>query len=203
MDDRLKVMIAGTMKVLGKQTDKSWKAVLSTMMQNELLEPDGAEIARADKMIKESVNDFKIDGSADENIVREAKTWFINLIADDDVIQSTKIDINVMAQIVAQTGATIDSFETLFAKNEHHEKDLVDIGVLRFPDFDHPFFKLYRIKLVAWSDCSRILFHQADKNGITGEFNCRIFRPRASVIDGLTDAARRKAISAANAMFDN
>ncbi|PHH89824.1 hypothetical protein CDD83_5150 [Cordyceps sp. RAO-2017] len=168
MDDRLKIMIAGTMKALGKQTDKSWKAVLSTMMQNDLLEVDRAEVARADKLIKESSNDFKFDGSPDLNIVREVKTWFTKLIADDDVLQSTKIDIDVLARIVGQTGATIDSFETVFAKHEYHEQTLVDIGVMRFPDIDQPFFKLYRIKLVAWSDSSRILFHQEDKNGITG-----------------------------------
>ena len=58
------------------------------------------------------------------------------------MIKSTKIDIDVLAQIVAQTGATVDSFETFFAKDEHHEQTLVDIGVLRFPDIDHPFFKV-------------------------------------------------------------
>lgn len=71
MDDKLKIMIAGTMKTLAKQTDKSWGAVLSTMMQNELLEPDSAEVARADKLIKESSSDFKFDGSSDAGIVRE------------------------------------------------------------------------------------------------------------------------------------
>ena len=78
MDDQLKIMIAGTMKALGKQTDKSWNAVLSTMMQNELLEADGAEIARADKLIKENSNDFKFDGSPDASIVREVGLPSIN-----------------------------------------------------------------------------------------------------------------------------
>ncbi len=76
---------------------------------------------------------------------------------------SGKIDIKVLADIVATTGAAIDSFETFFAKNEHHEKTVVDIGVLRYPDIDQlrfisilpvllgiiffsrPFFKVYRI----------------------------------------------------------
>jgi len=52
------------------------------------------------------------------------------------------IDINVMANIVAQTGATITGLETLIYKKEHHEKTIVDIGVLRFPDPDHPYFKV-------------------------------------------------------------
>lgn len=203
LDDKLKIMIAGTMKTLGKLHDKSWKSVLSTMMQNELLEPDSTEIARADKLIKSGSSDFKFDGSPSQGIINEVKTWFVKLISDDDVLQSTRIDIDVLARIVAQTGATITSFETFFAKTEHHEQTLIDIGVLRFPDIDHPYFKLYRIKLVAWSDSTRILFHQEDKNGITGEYNSRIFRPRQSVIDGLTESARAKAIAAANAMFDD
>ncbi|KAK4183870.1 hypothetical protein QBC35DRAFT_477779 [Podospora australis] len=205
MDDGLKIMIAGTMKMLSKQNNKSWNAVLSNMMQNVLLQPDGNEVARADKLIKESSNDFKFDGSADDGIVREVKSWFTKLIADDDVLESTKIasDIDVLSEIVAKTGATVDSFESFFAKNEHHEQTLVDIGVLRFPDIDRPFFKLYRIKLVAWSDSSRVLFHQVDKNGITGEFNSRIFRPRPSVIESLSAPARAKAIDYANALFDD
>ncbi|KAH7113915.1 hypothetical protein B0J13DRAFT_573941 [Dactylonectria estremocensis] len=159
MDDKLKIMIAGTMKTLAKQTDKSWER---------------AEVARADKLIKESSSDFKFDGSSDAGIVRET---------------CIKIDIDVLANIVSQTGATVDSFETFFTKDEHYEQTLIDISVLRFPDIDHPFLRsLYRIKLVAWSDSS---------------FNSRVFRPRASVIGGLTSAAREKAIAAANAMFDD
>lgn len=47
-----------------------------------------------------------------------------------------QIDINILADIVATTGATIDSFITFFAKKEHHEKTIVDIGVLRYPDIE-------------------------------------------------------------------
>lgn len=202
LDEKLKIMIAGTMKTLAKQTDKSWPAVVAAMTQNPLLEPDATEIARADKLIKSGVSAFKFDGSPDHGICREVNTWFVNLIKDDDVLQSTKIDINVLARIVAQTGAAIETFEQFFAKNARHEKTMIDIGVLRFPDIDRPYFKLYRIKVSAWSDCSRILFVQEDKNGITGEFNSRIFRPRASVMAGMTDDARKKAIQEANAMFD-
>lgn len=99
------------------------------------------------------------------------------------------INIKVMAEIVAQTGATVDSVAALIHKIEHHEKTLVDIGVLRFPDPDHPYFKvsrardiwfvvlvpkhpamrqIYRIRLTAWSVSARYLAWQEDSNGITG-----------------------------------
>ena len=66
----------------------------------------------------------------------------MKLINDADVLAATQIDIKVLAQIVAQTGATIDSFETLVVKKESHDKTLVDIGVLRFPDLDNPHFQV-------------------------------------------------------------
>ncbi|KAK1538995.1 uncharacterized protein CCOS01_00309 [Colletotrichum costaricense] len=142
MDDDLKIMIAGTMKSLAAQKDKSWAAVLSTMMQNPLLEADRDEVARSDKLIKESSSAFKFDGSSDAGIVKEVHSWFVNLISDSDVLESTQIKIGDLADIVSQTGATVDSFESFFGKNEHHERTLIDIGVLRFPDIDRPFFKV-------------------------------------------------------------
>ncbi|KAK5048602.1 hypothetical protein LTR84_005693 [Exophiala bonariae] len=204
MDDELKIMIAGTMKDLGRvpPNQRSWDKVISIFMQNPLLEPHSdPELVRADKFIKNSSGDFKFDGSPNAAIVQEVKTWFTKLIADDDVIKSTKIDVEVLAKIVAQTGATVDSFETFFAKHEYHEKTLVDIGVLRFPDAFNPYFKVYRIQLVAWSDSSRILFHQEDKNGITGEYHCRKFKPRDAVISELKEQTKKLAIKQAEDLF--
>ncbi|KAJ6620954.1 hypothetical protein B0H10DRAFT_1875405 [Mycena sp. CBHHK59/15] len=205
MDDKLKIMIAGTMRVLSKipPPQRSWDKVIETMMQNTLLEPVGSDnINRVDKFIKEGTNVFKFDGSPDTTIMREVETWFTNLINDEDVLKSTKIDINVVGAIVAQTGATIDAIETLIYKSESHEKTLVDIGVLRFPDIDNPYFKVYHIKLVAWSQSQRILMVQNDTNGITGVYNCRKFKPRASVINGMKKEVKQKAISEAEHIFD-
>jgi hypothetical protein len=47
-----------------------------------------------------------------------------------------------MAEIVARTGTMVESLSTLFYRKEKHEKTVVDIGVLRFPDIEHPYFKV-------------------------------------------------------------
>ncbi|KAL5089976.1 hypothetical protein Trisim1_004810 [Trichoderma cf. simile WF8] len=201
LDDQLKIMIAGNLKSLGQQPDKSWDAVLGNMMYNPLLDSRNQVVSRADKF-KGSVNDFKFDGSPDASIVREVQAWFKDLISDDDVLNSTKIDVEVIAKIVAQIGAILENFETFFAKGDYHEQALIDIGVLRFPDVDQPYFKVYRIKLAAWSDPSRSLLHQEDTNGITGEFNSRVFQPRASIIERLTSATFQKAAATADTLFD-
>jgi len=206
MDDELKIIIAGTNRELEKvpALDRTWDKVISVFMQNPLIEPmdtPTANIARADKLIKNDSNVFKVDREHDDGIVREVLAWFTQLIGDEDVLNSTKIDIKVLADIVATTGAAIDSFETFFAKNEHHEKTVVDIGVLRYPDIDNPFFKVYRIQLTAWSDTRRILFFGKDANGITGQYNLRLFKPRDSVIAGMKDTTKQKAIQEADDMF--
>jgi len=204
MDKELKIMIAGTMRALAAipEGQRNWDKILSTMMQNPLIEPDGtAHVARNDRFIKAGINVFKFDGSPDAGIVKQVQNWFNALIADDDVVKSTKIDINILANIVAQTGATVDAFATVFYKDERHEQTLVDIGVLRFPDTDKPYFKLYRIQLTAWSQSQRVLMVQDDQNGITGEYNARNFRPRKAIIDGLKADVMKKAIQEAENLF--
>ncbi|XP_024537192.1 uncharacterized protein LOC112348594 [Selaginella moellendorffii] len=203
MDEVLKVCISGTTTLLAKvpPEERTWEKVNSMFMQNPLVEPMGDGISRADKFLNKSSSDFKIDGSPDAAIVKVVQTWFVNLIADEDVLKSTKIDIEVLGRIVAQSGATITSFENFFAKHEHHEKTIIDIGVLRYPDMQNPYFKVYRIKLFAWSDSNRILFHQEDSNGIIGEFTFRKFKPRKEVIDKMNPDAKRKAVEAADNIF--
>ncbi|XP_024534186.1 uncharacterized protein LOC112347482 [Selaginella moellendorffii] len=144
MDEVLKVCIAGTTTLLAKvpPEERTWEKVNSMFMQNPLVEPMGDGVSRADKFINKSSNDFKFDGSPDSAIVRAVQTWFVNFIADQDVLESTKINIEVLGRIVAQSGATINSFETIFAKHEYHEKTMVDIGVLRYPDMLNPYFKV-------------------------------------------------------------
>lgn len=203
LDENLKVMIAGTLRKMGKLPDYNWDTVVSCMMQNPLLERiEDSLIHRADKLIKKGSNFFKFSGEPDQTIVREVRTWFVNLIADDDVLKDTKIDIDFLADIVAQTGATVDSFLTLFGKHERHERDLVDIGILRYPEKTMPYFKLYRIKVTAWSDCTRILFAQDDSNGITGEYHCQKFKPCDEVIAKMKPAIIEKAVDEAESIFD-
>ena len=68
--------------------------------------------------------------------------WFKRLINDNDVLESSHIKIEKMAEIVAQTGATVDSLESVVFKKEQHSKDMVDIGVICFPEADRPFFQV-------------------------------------------------------------
>ena len=75
--------------------------------------------------------------------VKEAELWFKEtLINDPDVIADTKIDLGVFTAIFAATGATVSSFLSFFTKTEVHERTIIEVGILRFPDLDNPHFKV-------------------------------------------------------------
>lgn len=204
MDEKLKILIAGTVRSLQMTNDLSWQNVVSIFNQNSLMEKIAqSEINKSDQLIKDrGTGAFRFDGSPDAAIVKEVDAWFVNLIGNDqDIIQDTKIDIKLLANIVAASGAGIDSFEAFFFKKEYHEKTVVDVGILRFPDIENPFVKVYRIKLTAWSDCTRVLFVQKDISGITGQFNAMKYKPREAVMEGLKEETKKKAIAEAEDLF--
>ncbi|NES03055.1 MAG: hypothetical protein F6K22_09440 [Okeania sp. SIO2F4] len=207
MDEELKILLGATVKELQKTPcdQLSWDQVISIFSQNALMERmHDSEIHKSDKLIKNlGTSAFNTDGSPDPAIVEEVHGWFKKLLNNDqDILNDTKIDIDMLAMIVAQSGATINSFESFFAKDEYHKRKVVDIGILRFPDIDHPFVKVYRIQLTAWSHSSRVLFVQHDSNGITGEFNAIQYKPRESVIGKLKQETIEKATAEAESLFD-
>ncbi len=68
--------------------------------------------------------------------------WFGRTIDDEDVLADTQIDKYAAAEIIAQTGATVNSFITFFHKKETVEHTYIDIGILRLPDLKNPFVKV-------------------------------------------------------------
>lgn len=63
MDEKLKVIISGTTRLVARLKDKSWSNVVAALSQNSLLEPmPGSDVKRADKFIKDKgTSAFKFD----------------------------------------------------------------------------------------------------------------------------------------------
>ncbi|KAE8361467.1 hypothetical protein BDV27DRAFT_160710 [Aspergillus caelatus] len=128
-------------------------------------------------------------------------TWWTKHIADQDALDATKIDIQEMANIVAQSGTITELCQAFWGRGEPHEQTILNIGVLRFPDPSHAYFKLYRIKLSAWVDGSRTTFEMCDMNATKGEFYSRIFKARKAAIDQLKPEARANVVQEGEDLF--
>merc|ERR1712060_236885 len=175
MDESLKIAIVASTAQL-EEADKThleWDTVVSIMDQNPYVEPMPDTDARVQALKRTfqqnedtkyekytkgfGVKWFQNDG-CDQMVVEKVLIWFREFIGDEDVLQATSIDINVLAKIVACQGASVENFATIFKKTQYTERTVLDIGVLRYPDFERPYFKLYRIKLKAWANCDRVLW---------------------------------------------
>ncbi|KAH7404625.1 hypothetical protein KP509_15G035100 [Ceratopteris richardii] len=201
LDKKFQIVIASTTKAIGELVQDAKEKVVPVMSQNLLLEPYDKVIERRDDFIKMGRSFFRIGENEDEAVVREVKSWFVKLVNDEDILDDTKIDIDLCARIVAATGARIESLRTIFYKENKVEGEVLDIAVLRYPDLDKPFFKIYRIKLTAWAICQRILTTETDSNGITGEFVCRKYKPREGVVKALPAHIQEEAAKQAQEMF--
>ncbi|KAL1900762.1 hypothetical protein Cpir12675_000776 [Ceratocystis pirilliformis] len=202
LDSNLKVMIAGTVRMIKKipPSQRKWKTIEQAFTEKNHVESSGEPVHRKDMLLKKEVHAFKMSGAADVDIV---KLWFHNLVNDSDVLAATPIPIEELAEIVAWSGATVTDIGTAIYKSEKHEKKIMDIGILRFPDSIHPYFKVYHITLKAWSYSSRMVTVQSDNNGIEGEFYSRIFKPRKEILAKMNPEVIQKAVPEAESMFDD
>ncbi|EJD46536.1 hypothetical protein AURDEDRAFT_151552 [Auricularia subglabra TFB-10046 SS5] len=204
MDDELKVAVAGSARAISRipPAHRTWTAVMGALSQSPVLAPmPDSDVNRTDELIKERMNWFKGSSQYDA-VVKEVQAWFTKLVVDPDVLKArTAVDIGAVTKIVAHAGNTIDGLVPY--KKERRQTTLLDIGILRYPDTEHPFIKVYRIELFAWYESKMVLGRAHDRNGITGllEFNARSFKPRESVIAGMRASAKEKAIAEADELF--
>lgn len=210
MDEQLKVCIAGTVHELSKVTENnqqpSWDKVVEVMQQNTLVEPCPNEppVNVHDRYINNSSGAFMVDGKPSQDRINEILMWFQNVVKDDDVLKATAInhaEVEKLARIVGETGVSVSDIGSIFHGEENVQRTLLDVGVLRFPDLDHPYFKVYRLKLHAWRSSTRDLFVEKNSNGLDVEFNCRKYKPRESVLAAIRREVIDRAAREAEALF--
>ncbi|KAJ7466178.1 hypothetical protein B0H11DRAFT_2284643 [Mycena galericulata] len=205
LDDKMKLMIAVSMKELLKYKQQgalSWKNIQGCFNANTTLVAMEEPQEITQQYVSETSADFKFDGSPDPNLVQKVMHWWQSeACPDPDIRADSHIDVESLAKIVAWSGATVTNFVNVFSKHERHERRMLEVGVMRFPSIANPYFKIYRIQIFAWSDCSRIFFHQEDKNGMQTVVTSQRFRPNDEVLNKVKAETMQKAVSEVDDMF--
>ncbi|KAG7090534.1 hypothetical protein E1B28_009643 [Marasmius oreades] len=205
LDDKMKLMIAISMKKLLELKNKnalSWNDIQGCFNQNTSLIAESSPKEIVKEFTAESSSDFKFDGSPDPNLVQKVMVWWEGQACPDpDIRNDSKLDIDSLAKVVAWSGAAITDFWNVWSKHERHERTLLEVGVMRYPTIAHPYFKIYRIQLLAWSDCSRTVWHQEDKNGIKSTVTSQIFKPNNEVLDKVKKETMKAAVTEIDDLF--
>jgi len=143
----MKSIIDDTMQSLDNMPDKSWESVVSELMLNPSLEPmdDFMACSRKDSLANDSWGAVKFDEITDKNVLNDVEAWFSSLISvsgDEDVINSTRIDIRSLGNIVASTGASCVEYCATLTLKLHTSKRIVSNlrrgPILRLPSTYSP-----------------------------------------------------------------
>ncbi|RXW18540.1 hypothetical protein EST38_g7314 [Candolleomyces aberdarensis] len=122
--------------------------------------------------------------------------WFDELIQDKDVLDFTTLKgLSGVKDIVTRYGVAQK-------KRGSWKKDFLDVGVLRFPDMENPFVRVYRIKLTAHATCEKkFRIIEANRNEITGEYNSSQYKLRGELFAELSQKAKEDAKKRLEALF--
>jgi len=203
LDTELKAIIATTTTLLGRlpKEKHTWEKVVEVLAQSPMLEPLGDGIVKSDEYSLKNFTWLALDGKPDPIARAKVGAWFRALIGDTDVLDSTKVDIGWCEWMVCKTGSEVKRVWEYLGKAERIDRTLVDIGVLRYPTKENPYFKVFRIKLRVWAYSKRIASVQSDDHGVIGEYQCQKYRACSDVIEMLSEKAKRSAARQTEALL--
>ena len=193
MDTNLKLILAITaielQNAVGKSKIPEWNDVVSAMRQNILFEKCNDTSKYGIRTYsRDSFDFFKFNGEADENTIKEIKKWFMDVLEDIDPELKTSSGIfqnktfETLASIVASTGSHVSSVSTAIRRSDYEEVTIADIGLIRYPSFNNPKTKIFRMRIKSWRHCQRILAFESNKNGLTVEIDSQEYIPREDII---------------------
>ncbi|EKM58350.1 uncharacterized protein PHACADRAFT_252605 [Phanerochaete carnosa HHB-10118-sp] len=206
MDEKLQVAMASILRTLAARDVKSmpWNDVMAIMRQDATIECMNNAVKRHEILSKPPKRYFfRSQSITDADVLDEIHAWFCKLVQDVEVLNVTKIDTKVLANIVARTDVSIKLLKaSTHTKTGRNEESLLDIGFLRFPSITNPLFRLYHIEIKAWVQRKQSLsFIKEDSSGVKGEFYSCDFRPCKEIIDAISPEVREKALRQVEALF--
>lgn len=201
MDRELLVMIGGSLPKLKEMNVGTFDDVIGYMKNIEFLSAnENSYTERYDSFnnTEVGIKDF-IDR---ENVKFQAVSWYQRLIGNADILSETEIDIDELSHLVTTVGASANSIKTSVFNREGGNQTVVDMAILRFPDFKNPFFLIYNIKLTAWWQTSRLLFFEKARSGMSGLFRSIRFLPNHEFISTSEEELIDKAMNEINSLFN-
>lgn len=188
-DDRLKLVTAtaalGIRRMWDSSTDVTWERLEQVMNECVVLEK-GVD-STVNKMETKTLKD--LEGVDDKPAY--LKEWFRDLIrqADSDVYEAMRLNDDQLDGVInlALKDVDVHGFWSVFASSVHARDDILDIGMIRFPTEEHPYVKLYRIRVSSRADGVRVLFFGGGMEAsVSVEFTSREYHPRMEMFKTLT-----------------
>ncbi|KAF8637026.1 hypothetical protein AX17_003095 [Amanita inopinata Kibby_2008] len=207
LDDKLKVMVSVStrqlLKLRAKGVALDWHTVEGCFNTNPTAEPMDATAVEVSNVLTscKEIN-FNFDGTPDPAMMSRVMHWWESeAIPNPDIRTDSRIDVDMLARIVAQSGAAVKDLFTLVKHDCYEERGVFEIGVMRYPTIEEPYFMLYRIRVSAYAECRRVLWHETNNNGIRSTLTYRRYKAKESFIGRLRKQVVQQAVEEIDALY--
>lgn len=177
---------------------RSWDAVSGVLSKSSALGPRSPHPVCQENQFVLQHKRWLARSRKHEDIYTAAQDWFSSVVNDKDISAvRAEADLQSLSGILTHAGRFALTF-----KSESSGKRLLDIGVVRYPDPETPYVKIYRIELFAWYESKTVLGRTFDKNGIHARFEMQDFEPKERSIKPRKSSAMTLALaSEADSLF--
>ena len=167
------------------RTDVTWVDLEKIM--NECIMLEKGDDSTVNKMETKTLEDLEYVDDKSGYL----KAWFGDLIkqADADVYEAMRLNGDEIDHVVnlALKDVNVHGFWSLFASSISAREDILDIGMIRFPTEEHPYVKLYRIRVSSRADGNRVLFFGGEMEAcVSVELTSRKYYPRMDMFKTLS-----------------
>ncbi|CAI9724234.1 Hypothetical predicted protein [Octopus vulgaris] len=114
---------------------------VNAMRQNKFIQIPSDGVIRRSKSLSSWYSGIS-DGRTLSNTARRIESWYKgDLVGDKDVYEAAEINLEDFKNLVSTTGAAIQNFETFFYVNKYLTREVVNFGILRYPEPKKPYFQ--------------------------------------------------------------
>jgi len=135
----------------------------------------------------------KFDGTPDLANLAKAEDTMFNTVNDAKIWEMLKIDKEKIKEIFGSEGVRVNDVGDLFLRTKNVAHIAIDVGVVRFPRIEDPYFRLYRFRVIVFHSETAILFLNKAASGIFCQFDTKCYDMNQKFKD-MFDEKSRKAV---------
>lgn len=179
--------------------ERTWESVRARMTSGLMRPRPAPPKARVDQLVVKHSKWFVNFGQY-KDMPGRVRDWFAKTLGDPDIVAArADVDLNSIAAVASHAGRVTAA--SLIFKKERKEKQLVDVGVIRYPDPKQPYVKAYRIELTAWYESTIIFGYTFDTNGVKATINVEEFETSGTVAPSRRPTDSQFAAAQVDALF--
>lgn len=102
----------------------------------------------------------------DRKKIMKAEEVMKETVADATIWEMLEIDTNIIMNVFGDEGVGVSRLGDVFTRSDKVAHIAIDVGVVRFPRMEDPYFKVYRFRVIVFNARASVLCFDKKESGI-------------------------------------